>query len=294
MQGQSAMRHATWAFISAVVAGVIATGCGCNGSDADWDVADLIIRGKARRAAELCEYPLRINITPSPDIQNKKDFIKWFPVVFDKDARRKLRKLRDAGNGWSGYSWQGYDFGNGELWCDYFGDSAARKLYVLNLISPSLFMWWKDEFRKDLMTLAPKCREGCVWPAFYFMSEDEEYFGRVDALGEGNAWTIEDGVGVYAGTKVSERFRVMLFRRGQKTSDAPWKVFNYDAKDDPKYKERYADEIESEKEDFVFSKFTVGNDDTPEMLLEYGMRAGKATSLRLKHATWPPPNAAKQ
>ena len=39
--------------------------------------------------------------------------------------------------------------------------------------------------------------------------------------------------GVYAGTKVSERFRVMLFRRGQKTSEAPWMVFNYDAKDDP-------------------------------------------------------------
>ncbi len=155
-------------------------------------------------------------------------------------------------------------------------------------------MWWKGEFRKDLMTLAPQYRDDCVWPAFYFVSEDEEYFGRVDALGEENAWTIEDSVGVHAGTKVSERFRVMLFRRGQNTSDTPWKVFNYDAKDDPKYRGRYAGEIESEKEDFVFSKFTVGNDETSEMLLEYGMRTGKETALRLKHTAWPPPNAANQ
>ena len=288
------MNHTIWAFFAAVVAGVSAAGCGCNGSDANCDVADLIIRGKARRAAELCEYPLRINITPSPDIQNKKDFIKWFPVVFDKEARRKLRELRDAGKWWDGDSGRSHAFGNGELWSDFFHDDSARKLYVVNLISPSLFKWWKGEFQKDLMTLAPQYLEDCVWPAFYFMSEDEEYFGRVDALGEKNAWTIEDGVGVYAGTLVSERFRVMLFRRGQKTSEAPWMVFNYDAKDDPKYGNRHAGEIESEKEDFVFLKFTVGNDDTPEMLLEYGMRTGKETALRLKHTAWPPPNAANQ
>lgn len=284
------MKNTPLGFIAALVTGIIAAGCVGDGG-ANYDVGDLIIRGKAQEAAELCNYPLRINITPSPEIQNKEDFIKWFPVVFDKESREELRKLRDAGNGWSDYTWRGCSFGNGLLWCDYFPPiSGIMQLFVLNLVSPSLFKWWEMEFQKGLMTLSPEYREDCVWPAYYFMSEDEEYFGRVDALGEENAWT-NDGSN-YSFSKISNRFRVMLFRRGQKTSDDPWMVFNYDAKDDPKFNKRYASEIECEKEDFVFSKFTYGNDETPEMMLEYGKRTGMEAAIRLKHCTWPPPNAA--
>ena len=276
--------------LSLIPFAAIVVGCRYDCTSPDGDVVDYIIRGDARRAAKKCIYPLRINLSPLiSDISDEADFVRRFPIVFDKEARRKLAELKKE-RGWGFQNWQGGCFGNGELWREYDGD----RLSVVNLTSATLFDYWQKKFRRSLLTLAPKYRQGCVWDAYYFISEDDAYFGRVDSLGE--PWT-RPGVkplnGIEPGVKVSDRFRIMLFKRGQKTNDEPYRVFYYDAKDDPKFAGRHAGEISSPKGGFSFGYNTVRNEEMPEMDLTFDIKPGKELFLRLKKCTWPPPNAGK-
>lgn len=269
----------------------IVAGCRYECLSSGQDVVDYIIQGNARLAAKKCVYPLRINLSPLiPAIQDEKDFVRRFPVVFDTQARRKLAELKKTEGGWNFQNWQGGMFGNGELWREYDG----KRLTVINLISPTLFDLWQKEFRKSLLSLAPKYRDSCAWDAYYFMSEDGAFFGRVDSLGQ--PWTRPDTKplnGIEPGVKVSDRFRIMLFKRGQRTTDEPYRVFYYDAKDDPKYANKHAGEIVSTKGGFSFGYNTIGNDETPEMDLSYDENTGKETFIRLKSCPWPPPNARR-
>lgn len=248
------------------------------------DFAEFVINGDAEQAARCCYYPLRVNIGPLvPKIRNELEFVKWFPIVFDMKARKQLKGCMDDGNGWNFHNWQGEMFGNGQLWRDY----DTKKIIAVNIISESLFSWWQKAYRKDLATLASEYREGCVWPACYFKSTDGAYFGRMDSLGE--PWTIVKGAGTSAGCRVSSKFRIMLFKRGQSVSDRPWRVFVWDEKDDPEYGSVPYDEIFSEK-----YKFSFWRSDTTQFPADYGLEyhdeKDKKVVLEVDACDWPPYN----
>ena len=101
--------------LSLIPLAAIVVGCRYDCTSPDGDVVDYIIRGDARRAAKKCIYPLRINLSPLiSDISDEADFVRRFPIVFDKEARRKLAELKKE-RGWGFQNWQGGCFGNGEL-----------------------------------------------------------------------------------------------------------------------------------------------------------------------------------
>lgn len=292
-------------FLVAALA-AISSGCRYDAINDTTDVVDDIINGDARRAAKKCAYPLRINLSPLiPDIQSEKEFIRWFPVVFDSKARCDLLQVKTEEDSRFGHHWQGECFGRGDLWRKYGSD----QLEVVNIVSPSLFDLWQREYRKSLLTLSPKYRKGCVWDAYYFISEDGAYFGRVDSLGQ--AWThpndinrkdcydIGPGDADYVewtepGVKVSTQFQILLFKKGQRTNDEPVRTFYYDSKDDPMFANRGAGEIVSQRNDFSFFDISGDRIDiTYEMSLTFGGQSGRETDLRLKKTVWPPPNAGK-
>lgn len=246
------------------------------------DFAEFVINGDARRASRYCDYPLRVNVGPlAPKIRNEVDFLKWFPILFDTKARQYLARVRKENGGWNFHNWQGEMFGNGQLWRSY----ETKRVVVVNEISDSLFAWWQKQYQKDLATLAPEYRKGCVWSACYFRSTDGACFGRVDSLGE--PWTTAHGVGTSAGCRVSSKFRILLFKRGQAKSDRPWRVFMYDAKDDTKYGNRSYGEIVSEKNRFAFWE-SATTQFPADYGLEYEDENGKKVVLELNACDWPP------
>lgn len=278
--------------LMAMLSIVFLAGCRYEAVDANADVVDYIIRGDARGAAKCCSFPLDLNrVSPLISIDNEKDFIRLFPIVFDKATRLEIaeKKKGAENNGWDFHNWQGESFVGGLLWRGYYGDD--HRLSCINIFSESLFDLWKKEYKKDLATLASKYRTGCTWVAYYFVSEDGEYFGRVDSTG--HPWKRDDRG---ACTKVSDRYRVLLFKRGQRTDDEPWKVFNYDGnrkgEDDKGWAFAYA--IHSATEDFKFDYFHVRNEEMAEMYLEFGEKTGSGTVLRLERSSWPPPNARQR
>jgi hypothetical protein len=271
----------------------IVVGCRYDCQTPGQDVVDYIIQGNARLATKHFSFPTTLNpIWPVIRIETERDFVKWFPVIFDKEARRELaeKKRITKNGGWDFQNWQGESFSGGLLWRGCWDED--RKVHCINIFSASLFDKWEAAYKKDLMTLAPKYRRGCTWAAYYFVSEDSAYFGRVDSMSR--PWKRNDREDC---TKVGDKFRVMLFRRGQRTSDEPWKVFNYDGKrkgeDESERDWTFADGIHSVNEDFKFDYYCVRHEEMAEMYLEFGGKSGKETVLRLKSSDWPPPNARR-
>lgn len=268
-------------------------------------VVDYIIQGEARLTAKKCVYPLPIPLIS--DIRDEADFVRRFPIVFDEAVRRKLAKLKSE-EGWDFNIWGGGErcscFGRGELWFEHEGD----RLTSIALTSAPLFDYWQKQYHESLLTLAPKYRQGCFWEAYYFISEDGAYFGRVDSLG--TPWRrpgikyLDDIINVTEnppnfslepGCKVDDRFRVMLFKRRQKTTDEPYRVFYCDAEEDLECGNCYAGEISSIKDGFSFYYHDElrRNKGEPEMELTFNVTPGKEIALRLKQCAWPPPNAKR-
>lgn len=264
----------------------IVAGCRYDCLTPENDVVDYIIQGNAKLAAKHFSFPITLNpVQPVIRIESEQDLIKWFPVIFDKEARREIaeRKRTTPNGGWDFQNWQGESFSGGLLWRGCW--SEDRKVHCVNVFSASLFDKWQAAYKKDLMTLAPKYRRGCTWAAYYFVSEDGTYFGRVDSMSD--PWHRNDRGNC---TKTGSKFRVMLFRRGQRTSDEPWKIFYYDAKrkGEDERDWTFADGIHSENEDFKFDYYRIRNEEMAEMYLEFGGKSGKETVLRLKSSDWPP------
>ena len=253
--------------------------------DTTVDIVEFIIKGDAVAASKLCEYPVGVCPRPlAPEIEDEKAFIKWFPVIFDTDVRKRLETARAEGNGWRDYAPGNAEefFHSGDLFRNYY----TKKLNAITVISAPLLRWWQAAYRRDLATLAPKYRSGCGWPLYYLVSEDWAYFARVDSLDE--PWTLHN-----AGDRSGNKYRVMLFRRGQNTSDNPYRIFNYNASDEHTHwgNRPSCEGFESELNDFEFSA-TYTTQVPGEFLLTFDSRSGNGTTLYLNPCDWPPPNAA--
>jgi hypothetical protein len=277
--------------LSLIALAAIVSGCRYDGITPEKDVVDYIIQGNAKLAAKHFSFPITMNrVFPIIRIESEQEFIKWFPVIFDKEARQEIaeRKRSTNNGGWDFQNWQGESFSGGLLWRGCWDDD--RKVHCINVFSASLFDKWQAAYKKDLLTLAPKYRRGCTWAAYYFISEDGAYFGRVDSMS--HPWKRDDRGDC---TKTGDKFRVMLFRRGQRTGDDPLKVFHYDAKrkGEDERDWTFADGIHSANEDFKFDYYRIRNEEMAEMYLEFGGKSGKETVLRLKSSEWPPSNATR-
>ena len=88
----------------------------------------LIENDSVNQLSNMIEYPLKRE-NPIPDIKNPKEFIRYYPIIFDKAFKDKLKLYKDSEifdhNG--GYGLVG-DIFNGQLWLSYDG----KKITAIN------------------------------------------------------------------------------------------------------------------------------------------------------------------
>ncbi|WP_255080227.1 hypothetical protein [Lacihabitans sp. CCS-44] len=84
-------------------------------------ILNLINQNKATELAEMVNYPLQ-RLSPVPDIKNEKEFVAYFPILFDAKFKKLIPKFSQkevmARNGMFGMVGEVF---NGEIWYDESG-----------------------------------------------------------------------------------------------------------------------------------------------------------------------------
>lgn len=166
-------------------------------------LAKAIVDGDAATVADFVSYPLK-RPAPIPPIKNKKEFIAYFPILFDKTFRKEMRDGTFEDD-WDEVGWRGVMYGNGEFWVDgtlYEGG----KIYAVNYNSKA-----EHELRIKLMDEDKKTLHKSLWddeftPVSSFETLDGKIAGRIDDI---------DG----------EKFRIALYEKPVHAGDKPKEVF---------------------------------------------------------------------
>ena len=238
------------------------------------NTVDYVIAGDANAAARGFKFPLRHpGFQPLMQIKNKSDFVRLFPVMFDKGVRGELKRwMAKGGWSWSLPNWHGEMFGNGAFWRDNpEWKNADKRIHTVLIIGDDFLKYYQRIYAKDKMNLAPEYRAGMAWVYAYFTAEDDSFYGRVDAIGRDER--------IKLGHNTAERFRVIIFKKGQKPSEKPSEIYlcKYD----------YEDGITSLDGRIKFEIVSIGTDESPWGWLEYtkDKTRGKNGYVRLKADT---------
>lgn len=169
-------------------------------------------------------------------------------------------------------NWRGEMFGNGALWRDNpEWKNADKRIHTVLIIGDDFLKYYQRIYAKDKMNLAPEYRAGMAWVYAYFTAEDDSFYGRVDAIGRDER--------IKLGHNTAERFRVIIFKNGQKPSEKPSEIYlcKYD----------YEDGITSLDGRIKFEIVSIGTDERPWGWLEYtkDKTRGKNGYVRLKADT---------
>jgi len=160
---------------SCVVFASMTAACYCLASEEmERKLIDDIVAGNATGVAEVVEYPISFSY-PLCGITNKHQFIKAFPIVFDKGLRTRIASAR-AAEKWEDMGWRGRMYGNGMLWKT---DVNANTITGINYLSGSLHGKWLDALNAELQTLPKKYRDN-VTKTLSFRTEDGRWWGRLD------------------------------------------------------------------------------------------------------------------
>lgn len=240
------------------------------------NTVDYVIAGDAEMAANGFSFPLHHGgFLPLMQIKDKSDFVRLFPVMFDKGVRKELKRLKEE-EGWGFRNWRGEMFGNGAFWRDNPEWKGADKRINTILITGAEFdKHYQKVYAKDAANLAPEYRSGMAWVYAYFSAEDDSFYGRVDALGKDER---------KVRGPIADRYRIMIFRRGQKPNGKPSEI--YFCKHSPEERD---DGIVSEDGLVKFEIVSIGTDESPWGWLEYTKDKTKGDQgfIRLKaDAPW--------
>lgn len=234
------------------------------------NAVDYVIAGDANSAARGFKFPLdHGGFQPLMQIKNKSDFIRLFPVMFDKGVREELKRMKKE-EGWGFRNWRGEMFGNGAFWRDNpEWRGADKRIHTVLITGEEFDKYYQKVYAKDKMNLAPEYRDGMAWVYAYFAAEDDSFYGRVDALGRDERKK--------RGT-VADRYRIMIFRRGQKPNGKPSEMY---------FCKHSSDGIVSEDGCVKFEVVDIGNDESPWGWLEYtkDKSRGQEGFIRLKADT---------
>ena len=217
------------------------------------NTVDYVIAGNANLAAHGFAFPLQhSNFEPLVQIKNRSDFIRLFPVMFDKGVREELKRMKEA-DGWGFRNWRGEMFGNGAFWRDNpEWEGADKRIHTVLITGDEFDKYYQKVYAKDKMNLAPQFRTGMAWVYAYFAAEDDSFYGRIDALGRDER---------KVRGPIADRYRIMIFRRGQKPSEKPSEM--YFCKHSPN------DGIVSEDGRVKFDVVDIGPEESPWGWLEY-------------------------
>ena len=238
------------------------------------NTVDYVIAGDANSAARGFKFPLdHGRFQPLMQIKNKSDFIRLFPVMFDKGVREELKRMKKE-EGWGFRNWRGEMFGNGAFWRDNpEWEGADKRIHTVLIMGEEFDKYYQKVYARDKMNLAPEYRGGMAWVYAYFAAEDDSFYGRVDALGRDER---------KVRGSVADCYRIMIFRKGQKPNGKPSEM--YFCKHSSEFR---VDGVVSEDGRVKFEIVHVGHEGSPWGWLEYAKdkSRGKEGLIRLKADT---------
>lgn len=166
-------------------------------------ILEAIANGDKQTFAKMVSYPL-YRPYPVHDIETEEQMIRYFDTLFDKQFRQQIAKLDS--NSWDNVGWRGCMVLDGEIWDD------SHIIYV-NYSSPLEQHYAEYLRKKDMSRLHPSLRGN--WKPYYGCQLDDsaypnfEYsFARVDVSTDHDP-------------DKEPSFRVAVFKKGTKASDAP-------------------------------------------------------------------------
>lgn len=181
------------------------------------NTVDYVIAGDANLAAHGFAFPLQHGgFEPLMRIKNRSDFVRLFPVMFDKGVREELKRMKEE-DGWGFRNWRGEMFGNGAFWRDNpEWKGADKRIHTVLITGDEFDKHYQKVYAKDKLNLALQYRTGMAWVYSYFAAEDDSFYGRVDALGRDER---------KVRGPIADRYRIMIFRRGQKPDEKPSEMY---------------------------------------------------------------------
>lgn len=145
-------------------------------------LAKAIEKGDAETVATFVRFPLERE-APLPALANPREFIDYFPVLFDEGFRARMRQ-GDFSEDWKEAGWHGTTYGHGDIWVDGTlanGGPIVRVDYQ-SAEEKRLRATLVEEERR---TLPPSLADTCD-PVFCFRTDDGEFAGRVDRRKDGS------------------------------------------------------------------------------------------------------------
>jgi len=166
-------------------------------------ILEAIANGDKKMFAKMVSYPLS-RPYPLPDIATEGQMVHYFDTLFDKQFRQKIAKLDS--NSWSNVGWRGSMILDGEIW-------DTDPVICINYSSPLEQSYAEYLRKKDMSRLHPLLRGN--WKPYRCYCFDESDYpslkysvARVDVSTDHNPET-------------EPSFRVAIFKKGTKASDAP-------------------------------------------------------------------------
>lgn len=166
-------------------------------------ILEAIANGDKQLFAKMVSYPL-CRQYPLHDVENEQQMVRYFDTLFDKQFRQQIAKLDS--NSWDNVGWRGWMILDGEIW-----DVDPR--IVVNYSSPLEQRYAEYLKKKDMARLHSSLQGN--WKPYYGYLLDgskfpdfEYYYARVDVSADHDD---EEG----------SVFRVAVFKKGQKMSEAP-------------------------------------------------------------------------
>ena len=136
------------------------------------------LSGKTK-LAQLTEFPFYRQY-PMKDIQNEKEFVKHFDLIFSDNMLEKMCHMRLQD--WMRMGWRGIMYGDGEIWIDEFSDGVKLKAVFDDSI-PAVDAELQRLCREEL-TLLGEQDTNCI-PAACFLSEDSSLLVHISYRGYG-------------------------------------------------------------------------------------------------------------
>ena len=166
-------------------------------------LAKAIGDGDAVTVADYVDYPLK-RPSPIPPIENKEQFIKYFPILFDEPIRNMIQRDSDM-KSWVQVGFKGVMFFAGEFWVDGTFASGGN-IFAVNYHSEPERKLRISLMEKEKKTLHESLLKEDFVPVFCFEMEDGKTAGRVDEVKD-------------------DLFRISLFSKPVHPCDEPQLVF---------------------------------------------------------------------
>ena len=227
--------------------------------------------GDAKALAEHVQLPFERRY-PIPEIKTMEEFVAAIPSLLGEDAVKQLSES-SAFRNWSQMGCHGYMHDTVGIWVT---DDTPVRLESITDLTPAEESLWEACAKREIASLHPSLREDVARPILSFVTEDRNFRGRIDLLGEK----------LYARTSVSDayKYRLAIYKAGSDITSVPDKIVmcKYGHEGSPGY-----DSYTSEDEQYQVTVNYCGPFDFAEMdFYRPGIAEGDDRASRAKSCPW--------